>query len=268
MSVGAARRRRSRWRKLRLWVASRRGRSLVLTLSLAAALGLLIFGQLRHVARARARTSDIVDQLAYYNELITEQQQRNSQLQDENRQLSEERVALITALLSRATAQDEKTREQIAQLERNRRLAQATAVTGPGVELILGDATGVETASRGAEDIIHELDIQIAVNLLKANGASAMAVNGERLISTSKLICNGPTILVNRSLKTAPFVITATGDVEAMMAALNQDSRLVYLMVTGKEVHIRRLDEVTIPAFSDQVYIRTVTDKLIERKQP
>lgn len=57
--------------------------------------------------------------------------------------------------------------------------------------------------------MIHSEDIEYIVALLKSAGATAIEINGERVVYTTSISCNGPTIRINDERFPVPFVITA-----------------------------------------------------------
>ncbi|MCU1594283.1 MAG: hypothetical protein JWO12_1675, partial [Frankiales bacterium] len=99
------------------------------------------------------------------------------------------------------------------------------AVQGPGVTVRLDDAPrpkdGAAPASTNPDDlVVHQQDVQSAVNALWAGGAEAMTLMGERVISTSAVRCVGNTLLIQGRLVGPPFVIRAIGSPTAMRDAL------------------------------------------------
>lgn len=255
-------------RRRHAYFESRRGAQTVLVLTLTVMLLTVFVSTSWGLARERRQISVAADELSELQSLLDEQRARHLRLEQEAGDLRHQRDELVTRLLEMSAFAGAEGQQELEDLARNRRLAQATEVQGPGIRLIMGDASGVEQGSGRSEDLIHERDIQNAVNLLKSAGATAIAVNGERLVSSSKLICNGPTILVNRNLQAAPFVITATGEPGRLFAALEANERLLYLQLRGKEIQYHVAEDLVIPAFRDEAYIRTVTDLMVERSQP
>ena len=59
------------------------------------------------------------------------------------------------------------------------------------------------------------------VNELKAAGAEAVSVNDQRLVAVSPVRCAGPTIFVNNTPQTPPYVIRAIGEPNTLETALN-----------------------------------------------
>ena len=105
--------------------------------------------------------------------------------------------------------------------------AAQSAVHGPGVEVVAGDAgsreqvdpaTG-ERVSVPAEDNgrLRDRDLQSLVNALWAAGAEAVAVDGERLAPTTTIRAAGEAILVDLRPVQSPYTIAAVGDPETLL---------------------------------------------------
>ena len=66
---------------------------------------------------------------------------------------------------------------------------------GKGIKLVLDDS---KIASKPGENpnlyIIHDDDLLRVINELRAAGAEAIAINGERLVAMSEIRCAGPTL--------------------------------------------------------------------------
>lgn len=114
------------------------------------------------------------------------------------------------------------------QLAQAQSLAGLTDVKGPGVVVTLSDSkvplpAGMPPGVLGATppNIIHDTDIGQVVNELKAAGAEAISVNDQRLVAVSPVRCAGPTIFVNNTPQTPPYVIKAIGDPKTLAAALS-----------------------------------------------
>ena len=100
--------------------------------------------------------------------------------------------------------------------------AAQAAVTGPGVEVVVGDAGSREQldpatgqrVSVPAEDNgrLRDRDLQSLVNALWAAGAEAVAIDGERLAPTTTIRAAGEAILVDLRPVQSPYTIEAVGD--------------------------------------------------------
>ena len=100
-----------------------------------------------------------------------------------------------------------------------------TAVQGPGVEVTLTDSkkpfAAVLPPGMAPPNIIHDTDINITVNELKAAGAEAISVNDQRIAAVTPIRCAGPTVFVNNTAQTPPYVIKAIGSPQILQTALN-----------------------------------------------
>ncbi|MGJ7449348.1 DUF881 domain-containing protein [Aquipuribacter sp. MA13-13] len=104
------------------------------------------------------------------------------------------------------------------------------AVTGPAVRVVLDDAdfTSRRAAQAGSPDdlVVHQQDVQAVVNALWLGGAEAMMLMDQRVISTSAVRCVGNTLSLQGQPYSPPYVITAVGDPEALLAALEDSANV------------------------------------------
>lgn len=120
-------------------------------------------------------------------------------------------------------------------------------VEGPGVRIIIDDNRNYDISDDNVLDYItHNTDILYVIYDLKNAGAEAIAVNGQRIISTSEVTCEGPIIKINNQYIVPPFEILAIGDPDALYFAMTMpDSKI-------KELQFR------------QLYVRILKEKKIE----
>ncbi len=135
-----------------------------------------------------------------------------------------------------------------------RQAAGLTAVTGPGVEVVLGDGNDVAVDADPNDYIIHDTDITAVVNALFNGGAEAIDINGERIVATTPIRCAGTTVLVNSTRLGSPYVIHAIGDPVALEQAVEEDPVAALLFSTyksqyGLQTDISQMDEVVIEAY-------------------
>lgn len=124
-------------------------------------------------------------------------------------------------------------------------------LTGPGVIVTIDDS---KTASKAGDNqnlyIIHDDDLLKVVNELRAAGAEAISINGQRLVGTSEIRCAGPTLSVNNVRSAPPYEIRAIGDIETLEKALRMRGGVAdTLQVWGIQIDIKTADHVTIPAY-------------------
>ncbi|MFL6161896.1 MAG: DUF881 domain-containing protein [Jatrophihabitantaceae bacterium] len=100
-------------------------------------------------------------------------------------------------------------------------------MTGPGLTLVLDDAHPAVPVTDPVEAnaiIVHQSDMQAAVNAFWAGGAEAVMVMNQRLVQTSAIRCVGNTLLLNGRVFSPPFNIAAIGPADAMRAALDRST--------------------------------------------
>jgi len=112
--------------------------------------------------------------------------------------------------------------------------------------------------------VLHDEDVLNVLNELKAAGAEALSINGQRMLASSEIRCIGPTVLTNKSYRlTPPFVIRALGDQDNMVNSLQMRGGIIeQLNFWGIQVSVRRVENLTIPAYNGTIkfdYAQPVT---------
>ena len=109
-------------------------------------------------------------------------------------------------------------------------LSGTTDVKGEGVIITLSDGETPSDTSTRTDTLVHDSDVLTVVNELKAAGAEAISVNGQRIISTSAIRCVGPVIQVNYQKVAAPFEIKAIGNAQYLESAMNIKNGVVDML--------------------------------------
>jgi uncharacterized protein YlxW (UPF0749 family) len=122
-----------------------------------------------------------------------------------------------------------------------------TNVRGDGIVITMQDA---QTAGDIIEDyIIHDADITGILNELRGNGAEAISINGERILGTSKLVCAGPTIFLNKSRYPPPYVIKAIGDPDILYNAIDRLPNVAVMRLYGIRIDIGKEYDMVIEKY-------------------
>lgn len=141
------------------------------------------------------------------------------------------------------------------QLKRAQILAGSSAVHGSGITVTLSDST--KTATQGTDEnafVVHDTDLLRVINELRAAGAEALSLNGERIIATSEIRCAGPVVSINNRRYNIPFVIRAIGDPDTMEAALKMRGGIIDELLTFQiQVDIEKNNDLTIDALRHDV---------------
>jgi uncharacterized protein YlxW (UPF0749 family) len=102
-------------------------------------------------------------------------------------------------------------------------------VTGPGVTVTLSDAPE-EVINSSTQDlnllVVHQQDIQAVVNAMWKGGAVAVTVQGQRIVGTTGIKCEGNAVQLDGVPYAQPYVIAAVGDQASLLQAIDEDDYL------------------------------------------
>ncbi len=150
------------------------------------------------------------------NELIA-QEENNRELQQE---LADKQEKLLE--IEKELSEQEQGFFNLAEdAEKYRMFLGKVKVKGKGVTVTLADGQYDPNEENINNYLVHEHHVFNVINELYVSGATAVAINGQRLTHNSYIVCNGPVIEVDGNPHPAPFVITAIGDPEVLSAAIN-----------------------------------------------
>jgi uncharacterized protein YlxW (UPF0749 family) len=95
-------------------------------------------------------------------------------------------------------------------------------VSGPGVIIAIADSKLASEPGENKEPfLLHDYDLWPLVNELRAAGAEAISINGQRVVGATAIRCSGPVLKINDAPVTSPFTIKAIGDPDALAGAIN-----------------------------------------------
>jgi uncharacterized protein YlxW (UPF0749 family) len=100
---------------------------------------------------------------------------------------------------------------------------------GPGVTVTLSDAP--QSTSADSPDnlnllLVHQQDIQAVVNAMWKGGATAVTIQGQRVVSTTGIRCIGNSVQLQGVPYSQPYVISGLGDPSTISAAIARDPYL------------------------------------------
>ena len=129
----------------------------------------------------------------------------------------------------------------------------ATEVTGPGVTITLTDTDPKDPIRFFTDNIllvIHNTDILEVVNELKNAGAEAIDVNGQRIVETTAISCDGNVTAINGEKVSSTFVINAIGLPERLATLKRVGSYLEAELETNHiKTTLEKKDKITIPKY-------------------
>lgn len=196
-------------------------------------------------------------------------QQRIEEISDRLLQTEHERDELSEELHKMQTAAVSTDNQQDKDLLRYR--AALVPIEGEGVIVRMDDSTKPAKAGENPNlYVIHDDDLLRVVNELRAAGAEAIAINGQRLTGTSEIRCAGPTLSVNNVRSSAPFEIRAIGDKKSLENALRMRGGVAETLgVWGIQLDIKASNDVYIPPYRGSIrqsYARETAEREEESK--
>jgi uncharacterized protein YlxW (UPF0749 family) len=101
--------------------------------------------------------------------------------------------------------------------------------SGPGVTVTLSDAPeDVINSTTGDVNLllVHQQDLQAVVNALWKGGATAVTLQGQRIVSTTGIKCEGNAVQLQGVPYAQPYVVQAVGDPASLLNAVENDKYL------------------------------------------
>ena len=171
-----------------------------------------------------------------------------------------EQAAQLNAEVAALT--DSVDNDEVAKLRARARAIEGPAglreQTGPGVTVVLTDAPE-DVAESSQQDpnrlVVHQQDIQAVVNALWKGGATAVTIQGQRVVSTTGIKCIGNAVQLQGVPYSQPYTISGVGDTAALTAAIDSDT---YLQQYRSDAETPDIDvgweatvepEITAPAY-------------------
>lgn len=147
---------------------------------------------------------------------------------------------------------DNRSKILFEELKNYRMLAGFETVEGEGVVLEIADAVAQKNQDINYY-VVHDKDLVRVVNDLKKAGAQAISINGERILSTSELICTGPNVQINRNRYPAPYTIKAIGPKDLMYHMINESELINELRKLKFGIKLQRSTQVQIQGYDGDI---------------
>lgn len=180
-----------------------------------------------------------------------------------------QRVEVLTERLQKLETENDDLRSELQDLKSNAvagsgeklsedmlMISGGVALEGPGIIVTIDDSAKGAQELKKADDLnlylVHDEDLLKVVNELRAAGAEAISLNGQRLTATSEIRCAGPTVSVNNVRSAPPFEIRAIGNIKDLENAINMRGGVAdTLKVWGIHMELASSEKVWIPAYKN-----------------
>ena len=151
-----------------------------------------------------------------------------------------------------STQNNSELEEKEEAIKQGNKIIGLTEVTGPGVIITLSDSKkDTSTVLNPSSLLVHDVDVLSVVNELKNAGAEAIEVNGQRIVNSTSITCEGNIIKINGERVGSPFCIKAIGSKNLLYGGLERaGSYMDYLRERGLVAEIKKVDDITIAKYS------------------
>ncbi len=221
--------------------------------------GVLISLQIRTIEEQKQKTNAAKADITYYTNLLKSEKEYTVTATSELDALRNRKNELLKQMLI-----DSGYTKLLDSLLFIDKIAGFTEIRGPGVIVTLDDQMVDDPAYPAITSAIHDLDIRQVVDIMRSAGAIAISVNGERVVTTSELTCNGPTIQINKRKYPVPYTVKCVGDIARIREMLEGDEYLNGRIISNIYFRIEVSDLVIIPPFADYDKISQYIDALKE----
>ena len=165
-----------------------------------------------------------------------------------------------------ATQNDTTSSAKENELKKNNTLLGLTDVYGSGIIIELEDGkveNSIFVIESVSDVLVHDADLLNLVNELRNAGAEAIEINGQRIINTSAITCEGNVIKINGERIGSPFAIKAIGPQGLLYGQITRAGSYLELMQeSGVKINrVEQLDEIVINKYSGTYnfkYIKSV----------
>jgi len=168
-------------------------------------------------------------------------------LENAEKKLEEER--------NKATQNNSELENLENQIKEENKILGLTEVTGDGIKIELDDNKTIPSSNYLGDIsdlVVHDIDVIRVINEIKNAGAEAISINGQRIVSTTAIECDGNVIKVNGIKIGTPFKIRAIGNPEWLYGSLNR--KRGYLEVMREDyflvAKVEKAEKLTIPKYT------------------
>lgn len=138
------------------------------------------------------------------------------------------------------------------QIKENNMLLGTVEVKGAGLEITLADNNAMGAGLLEPSIVlVHYNDLLEVVNALNNAGAEAISINGQRVITTTAITCEGNVVKVNGEKISSPFVVKAIGSQGLLLGSMTMAGGYLSLMEnSGVIVNVKTVDDITIEKYN------------------
>ena len=218
--------------------------------------------QLKTIENTTTTISQSLKENGLRDEVLRWKERYDNVYEELNQSLKE-----LEEVRKQATQNDTKSSAKQEEIKNNNMLLGLSEVKGEGLQIVIADNnTGTLKNESEALDlssqVVHYDDLLVIVNSLKMAGAEAISINGQRIIQTTAITCEGNVIKINGQKVSSPFTIKAIGSQGLLYGSLTMIGGYLYILdEAGVIVETTQMDNLTVEKYSGVINYKYVKNE-------
>lgn len=218
--------------------------------------------QLKTIENTTTTISQSLKENGLRDEVLRWKERYDNVYEELNQSLKE-----LEEVRKQATQNDTKSSAKQEEIKNNNMLLGLSEVKGEGLQIVIADNnTGTLKNESEALDlssqVVHYDDLIEVINALNNAGAEAISINGQRIIQTTAITCEGNVIKINGQKVSSPFTIKAIGSQGLLYGSLTMIGGYLYILdEAGVIVETTQKDNLTVEKYSGVINYKYVKNE-------
>lgn len=218
--------------------------------------------QLKTIENTTTTISQSLKENGLRDEVLRWKEKYDNVYEELNQSLKE-----LEEVRKQATQNDTKSSAKQEEIKNNNMLLGLSEVKGEGLQIVIADNnTGTLKNESEALDlssqVVHYDDLIEVINALNNAGAEAISINGQRIIQTTAITCEGNVIKINGQKVSSPFTIKAIGSQGLLYGSLTMIGGYLYILdEAGVIVETTQMDNLTVEKYSGVINYKYVKNE-------
>ena len=218
--------------------------------------------QLKTIENTTTTISQSLKENGLRDEVLRWKERYDNVYEELNQSLKE-----LEEVRKQATQNDTKSSAKQEEIKNNNMLLGLSEVKGEGLQIVIADNnTGTLKNESEALDlssqVVHYDDLIEVINALNNAGAEAISINGQRIIQTTAITCEGNVIKINGQKVSSPFTIKAIGSKGLLYGSLTMIGGYLYILdEAGVIVETTQMDNLTVEKYSGVINYKYVKNE-------
>lgn len=218
--------------------------------------------QLKTIENTTTTISQSLKENGLRDEVLRWKERYDNVYEELNQSLKE-----LEEVRKQATQNDTKSSAKQEEIKNNNMLLGLSEVKGEGLQIVIAD-NNTRTLKNESEaldlssQVVHYDDLIEVINALNNAGAEAISINGQRIIQTTAITCEGNVIKINGQKVSSPFTIKAIGSQGLLYGSLTMIGGYLYILdEAGVIVETTQMDNLTVEKYSGVINYKYVKNE-------